>query len=372
MKIMVIHLDDAVNLCPPVLNVIENLLAHDHKVFLLGYDVDKLNKEILKNSNFSFFDLGKHITPDNSLEKYKIRFESRKKVREVIHQRIYEYDYFWTTSQVTVREVGEDLLKVKHIMQLMELAEYVPMFGGHKAFLFDIAKYAQHAYKVVVPEINRAYILKTWWNLEILPTILPNKPYKVDVDKLSVDAQRIIERVKQEKRKIIYYQGGFSPDRKFDIFADAIRKLGDSYCLYFMGYDNEYRKEICEKYPYIEYLGFLNPPEHLVIAKYAHIGILTYVPQKAGFYSILNAQYCAPNKTYEYAYYGLPMIGTDVMGLQEIFHQYKIGCCIKDNSSDSVVEAVQYVENNYDIMKNNCKLYFDSTDLNKIVKEILE
>ena len=57
-------------------------------------------------------------------------------------------------------------------MQLMELVEYVPKFPlipKKNLFKFNITKYAHHAWKIVVPEINRAYIQKVWWDLEKTP-----------------------------------------------------------------------------------------------------------------------------------------------------------------------------------------------------------
>ncbi|OLU38479.1 hypothetical protein BO224_08355 [Erysipelotrichaceae bacterium NYU-BL-E8] len=234
-------------------------------------------------------------------------------------------------------------------------------------------KYAQSAYKVVVPEVNRAYITKTWWELSTLPSILPNKPYRIkNSGELSKDASRILEKVKNEKRKIILYQGGFTADRKFDLFAEAIRQLNNEYCLYLMGPDNQYRESICEKYPEIEYLGSLIPPEHLEVAAFSHIGILTYIPVNDGFHSSLNAQYCAPNKTFEYALKQLPMIGTDVMGLQEIFKEFNIGVCLKNESSEAVIEAIACIENNYDNMKKQCIEYYESVDLGKLLNKIIE
>lgn len=373
MKILFIHLDNNINHCPPAINAVENLLDQGHQVFLVSYNVDELDPEILLNKAFRYYDVGKRQDPKNNIQKYIIRLQSRKQIRKFISEKIKQYDLVWTTSEITIREVGPILFQAKkHVMQLMELAKNVPVFGGHEQFHVELEPYAQKAYRVVVPEINRAYIVKTWWHLDKLPTVLPNKPYKTEIKNISDQAKSMIDVVKSEKRKIILYQGGFTADRKFDQFAEAVKILGDDYCLYFMGEDNDYRKEVCAKYPFIKYIGALNPPEHLLIAKYAYIGILTYVPVKDGFHSELNALYCAPNKTYEYALCSLPMIGTDVPGLQEIFNQYHVGVCVKEETAQGVIDAVKFVDEHYDEMKKNCKTYFDSVDLVKTVKEIID
>jgi len=375
MKIMVIHLNN-INLCPPAISLIENLIEHGHDVLLVSYNISEMKSSIVKKKKLKAYDLGDYLILRSSLKKYVLRYSSRSKVRKFIKRHIVAYDCVWTTSEITVRDVGNILLTsgVKHILQLMELTDYVPQIGNIKCFRFDIEKYAQKAYKVVVPEINRAHIVKVRWHLAKLPEILPNKPYTVTIkeDCIGEKAKAIIKYLKKQKSKVILYQGGFTKDRKFDQFAEAIDKMNGEFILCLMGKDNDYRKEICSRYPFIHYLGFLQPPEHLVVARYAYIGILTYYPVKEAFYSELNAVYCAPNKTFEYAMCGLPMIGTNVPGLGEIFEKYNIGRCIENDDCESVIKAIRYVESNYQSMKVNCKAYFDSVDLDAIVKNIIE
>ena len=374
MRILLIHLDDNINLCPPAINVIENLLDQGHQVFLISYNVDELDSEIISKKSFKYYDVGKRQNPKNNIKKYIVRFQSRKQIRKFVSEHIRQYDLVWTTSEITIREVGPVLFQAKkHVMQLMELAKNVPLFGGHEQFHVELEPYAQKAYRVVVPEINRAYIVKTWWHLDKLPTVLPNKPYKTEINNIS-DQAKEYDRCGQERKsgRSSFIRAALLQIGKFDQFAEAVQMLGDDYCLYFMGKDNDYRKEVCAKYPFIKYIGALKPPEHLLIAKYAYIGILTYVPVKDGFHSELNALYCAPNKTYEYALCSLPMIGTDVPGLQEIFNQYHVGVCVKEETAQGVIDAVKYVDEHYDEMKKNCKTYFDSVDLVKTVKEIID
>lgn len=376
MKILVIHLDNVI-LCPPTINLVENLVDHKHEVSLITYNArDLCSKVLQERNNFHIIDLGQRINPTNNLTKYFIRLKKRIWIREYLEKHINEFDRIWTTTEITVREIGNVILKsnTKHIMQLMELTDYVPLFGGYKLFKFDIERYAQRAYRVVVPEYMRAHIVKTKWNLKKLPIILPNKPYSICIDEqiISEKTAEIINILKAQKRKIILYQGGFTKDRNFDSFAKAAKVLEEEYVLCLMGKDNDYRKEICDKYPHILYLGFVLPPEHLIIARYANIGILTYHPVQDGFYSELNAVFCAPNKTFEYALCELPMIGTDVPGLKLIFDQYSIGCCIKNDDAESVIDAIRYVENNYTNMKSKCIDYWESVDLIKIVNDILQ
>ena len=147
MEIMVIHLNN-LNLCPPAINLVENLVNHGHNVMLISYNISEMKSAYKKKSNFHSFDLGNYTIPVNNLKKYQLRFEARNRARKYIREHIKEYDRVWTTSEITVRDVGDILIKsgVKHILQLMELTDYVPRIGNLKLFPFDIEKYAQKAY----------------------------------------------------------------------------------------------------------------------------------------------------------------------------------------------------------------------------------
>ena len=68
------------------------------------------------------------------------------------------HDILWTTTDRTARDLGPVLFKYKHVMQLMELIYDIPYFPRQKIIQSNIKKYAKKAYKVVVPEYNRAQI----------------------------------------------------------------------------------------------------------------------------------------------------------------------------------------------------------------------
>ena len=85
------------------------------------------------------------------------------------------HDLIWTTTDNTVSLIGRGLLNYEnHIMQLMELVEDTPLLYYkvvyqlklNKLFKTHLDKYARHAKYVVVPEFNRAHIIKAMWGLE--------------------------------------------------------------------------------------------------------------------------------------------------------------------------------------------------------------
>ena len=371
MKVLVVH-DSDVNRFPPVLNLIECLSKNNYETIIYAKDASNIVRRMnLPNVQFVPMDSADKCSKLKKVIKYLKRKPTIKKtVRELMK----ECDVIWTTTDGTVREIGKQLLHYKHVMQLMELIEHMPMLPVLAWPYMNIEKYARHAYKVVVPEYNRAHIQKTWWKLKEVPVVLPNKPYQLPVldtipDELD-NIKPIISQMNNEKRRILLYQGVFYADRNLDKIADAVDKLSDRYVLYIMGRKTEYREELLSRHRNIVAVPYIDPPYHMFITKNAHIGLTPYVAKKFLRYSILNALYCAPNKIFEYAGNGLPMLGSNVPGLEIPFERYNIGKCYEDNE-DSIIECLEYIDKNYDEMSRNCYTYFNSIDMDKIVNSVL-
>lgn len=93
----------------------------------------------------------------------------------------------------------------------------------------------------------------------------PNKPYKINFENKDDDTSRIsdiIETMRSDQRLKILYQGVFDKDRKLDEFAKTIENESDKFCLYIMGKQNKYSKELCKKYPHIRYIPYITSPNH--------------------------------------------------------------------------------------------------------------
>jgi len=373
-RIVVVHLMDLVSY-PPVLSLVENLLNNNKKVYLISYGTKKAPSKITDNQNLKMYEVP---TPKGKgvVSKLFRDYFRRLYTKNVVKKLMRKADILWTTTDISVRSLGNLVLKYKHVMQLMELEESYPYIVGLKYPRFPLKKYAQKAWKTVVPEINRAYIQKTWWELEKTPIVLPNKPYSID---LSIRDDHIIKaenKLKNESRKIVMYLGNLSSDRSLSMFAKALYELGEGYCLYIVGKIDDSEKNEFEslkkKYNNIEYLGYFTAPTHLNVLKHAYIGLLPYYPNsKHPFISPLNIQYCAPNKIFEYCAFGVPMIGTDVMGLKGPFERYNIGECCDFGDTNSIVKSIKTIEKNYSEISNNCRLYNKVFDLDEIVRDII-
>ncbi len=381
-KIVVVHFYDVLAY-PPVINLVDCLLANNQYVTLICFNGDSLPGRILNHKRFRLVNL-KNLKNENIFDSFKIKKYLVTTGRKLVAKEMEHSDILWTTTDYTVRWLGKMVFKYKHIMQLMELIRYypiIPKIMKYCKFKYPIQKVAQNAKKVVVPEINRAYIQKTWWNLNSVPSVLPNKPYYFPLEEQVHDdnIQEKIELIKKDKRKKILYSGGMWGDRDFSQLIESMSIIGSEYSLYFMGILPESYKDkfysMIEGKNNIIYLGLFPAPLHLLLYKYADIGVLPY---KAGkfdditYLSELNALYCAPNKLFEYAGAGLPMIGTDVLGLRMAFEKYNIGVCCSKLSGEELKNGIIYIEHNYLEMKENCRKFYDSVDLDKIVMDVID
>ena len=361
---------------PPIISLVKNLLRNGNKVKLIAYNASALSDEIPTNENYTFYSLRHTEKGDagkNVIKHIKNRMVLSKELRTAVEKAMQNSDILWTTSNNTVRVLGKNILKYKNVMQLMELMQYGYFYK--KIVKYNIEDLARKSWKVVVPEENRAYIQKAWWNLDKVPYVLPNKPYSIDNFETTDDMDEAIKKIQNEKRRIVMYLGGIWPDRDLSKFSEAIKRCGENYCLYIIGKPSDSEQErLLNKMidnGNVEYLGYFKPPKHLEFLKYAYIGLLPYKPSSAGVFSELNALYCAPNKIYEYAAFGVPMIGSDVLGLKIPFEKYGIGKICDTEEPESIATAIKSIEIDHDSMSENCSRFYDDTDLDKIVQSII-
>lgn len=365
---------NSVTAYPPIISLIENILHKGYKINFVGNGISKLSRDILDNPNFNGMEIGCEINGTiNILRRIPMRFYVNHKARKYVRESMKHSELLWTNSYEAVKTLGKMVTNYKHVMQFMELVDNGYIYK--KIIRFPLVDYAKKAWKIVVCEKNRAYIHKAMWGLNSLPYVLPNKPYNISTYEITSEMVKPLEIIKNEKRKVILYLGGIFSDRNLRPFAESIQKL-EQYVFYIVGYavDEKSKKQLSELiniYGAI-YLGSFTAPKHLEFVKYAHIGLLSYSTVEGDIIGSINSLYCAPNKLYEYASFGKPMIGNDILGLKEPFEEYNIGLCCDENSSESVTKCLRKIEENYEIMSKNCEKFFKGTDLDSIVDEILE
>lgn len=376
---VVIFIYENVMYYPPVLNLMECLLNNSYKVKLVGEGTKDLPAIISDSPLFESVEIGTKKSRD-IISRLRKRGIKTKEFRNEL-AKVKDGDIVWTVNPLAVRTLGKDLFKYsdRHVMELLELTDTFPLYYNARHLTYPVDEFGRKAWKMVVPEINRAYIQKTGWQMERMPYVLPNKPYYTVSGEITDKMKPVIEQMKKEQKKIIIYLGVLDPDRDLESFAKAIETVKDEYAFYLFGpfrfNDQEEFKRFCDRYECVNYMGFFNPPYHLRFLEFADIALLPYRPGEVkgrvkGF-EAFNALYCAPNKIYEYAGQNIPMIGTDVPGLRTPFEKYNIGVCCRDLRPETIVEMIRYVDENHEEMKKNLKLFYDSTDIDKIVDQII-
>lgn len=371
MKLVMVLLTHISNL-PPARNLLISLLKIDIKVELITMYSAALPEQIREAENITIYDVQSEIA-NNKVQALKNRLKRRNKVRSLIKDIMSDKDVLWTVTDYDAMEVGDVLNNYRHVMQLMELIQDIPVFDELPFYKANLQKYAQTAEMVIVPEYNRAYIQQAYWQLKNTPKVLPNKPtvckQEYDIETISPEGAKVLSEI--GNRKIVLYQGVFGYERVLDQFIEAVEQLGDDYCMLLMGRDDEELQKLLEKYPQTFFIPFIAAPNHLAITSKAHIGVLSYVnTNNIRHYDPLNALYCAPNKLYEYACFGIPMIGNDIPGLSVPFEQNNIGRC-SELKANQIVKEILNIENNYTEMSKNCIRFYESIDMDQLVRELV-
>lgn len=372
MKLVIVLLTHIDNL-PPARNLLLCLSKNTINVELITMYSSALPDEIKISNNIRIHD----VQPEQASNKIlalKNRFQRRHKVRNLIKKLADAEDVIWTVTDYEAMEVGPILNKYRHVIQLMELIRDIPVFDELPFYKAHIEKYARTAEMVIVPEYNRAYIQQVYWQLKETPKVIPNKPIvqkrEYNLADISLKADEILSEI--GNRKIVLYQGVFGYERVLDQFIEAVEMLGNDYCMLLMGRENIELNRLLNKYPKTYFVPFIASPNHLAITSKAHIGVLSYVnTNNIRHYDPLNALYCAPNKLYEYACFGVPMIGNDIPGLNYPFREYNIGIC-SQLKAENIATAIKTIEDNYKEMSQNCIGFYKSIDTNQVIEKIVQ
>lgn len=232
-----------------------------------------------------------------------------------------------------------------------------------------LALVVKKARSLVVCEYNRAYIMKCWWNLKEVPYIMPNKPYYHPQKRNLVCQQSEINNILHDIRrsKVIIFQGLIMWSfMHLQTIAQSLAEIKEDYILVLLGNTNEnFYKTIKNIYYRTINVNYIPAPDHLIITSYAYIGIATYDETS------LNNLYCAPNKIYEYAGFGIPMLCSDIPGLRYTVGYNNAGICTDLQNTSNVKAAIKRIEENYDLFSTNSKAFFDNTDNTTVLKNII-
>lgn len=362
MKQVIIFKNDIIKY-PPIVSIINILAERGNDILIIGYCSNKKTIDTWKQRNIVYFEA---ITESVSISPVKKLFlfkQFKKKVLQFVTSHCSEKDQVWIFGTQTIYILKDLTYRYKCILYFFE----IPCFNIPKAYrLFCRDKefkdvIGNEKNKIVCCEYNRAHIVKSYFGLNKLPFIIPNKQYiEAQTSNKNIIASNL------RNKKVILYQGIFNyPERKLDDYCEAIKLLPEEYVLILMGEDNRYKEFLRSKYESdrIIFLPFYPTPSHLEITEISYIGILSYKTSATTVDNILNLLYCAPNKIFEYSSYGIPMISNDVPALKQIFEGYHCGIALDTISAKNITNAIMQIERSYSMYKEGAKRFYDSVDI---------
>ena len=358
---------------PPAITLLKEL-SKEHEIVYLGVDEPSDYHKKLFNDNVRI----KRVVP-LQYEKGKTFFEKVKKKMGWIMK---DYLYARATNAILeeYNEKDGDLVWILHEYTLMHLnskIERIPFNLTMYELHTDIFKKesmlkqrARLAKKIIVPEYSRSAIVQACVGLPTLPYVVPNKPYEFSEEEIYLEdnpMKAFAEDAHKQGKKVILYSGIFLRERKLDTIIEAALKSPEKYTVAFIGRMSDYLEELLAKYDNAHYLGFVLPPKHLSMVKYVDIGVLTYVADSGS----INPVFCAPNKIWEYAKYGVPMICNDIPGLKYTVEYNGFGYCCDIENVDDIAEKLDLICDNFEELSKNAVEYYYGADIGAMITKIL-
>ena len=179
------------------------------------------------------------------------------------------------------------------------------------------------------------------------PLVIKNAPLFRKLEKKGLFRQKLNIRNDQT---IFIYQGVLSLGRGINVLIEAFNKRDeDNAVMIFMGYGEleDQVKEASKNAKNIFFVPAVKPDQVLDYTASADIGIC-YIEK-----TCLSYFYCMPNKLFEYAMAGLPILVSNMKDMSECVEKNKFGLVLSDPSPLSINEKIN------DILSMNYKNFSD-------------
>jgi len=337
----------------------------------LGYDLEVITSKSQNQTKVSFAEKGINIIdiipeivqPRSSIPKKAYVWKTFSKRVWYHIDRSEKNTLLWIASADTALALGKRLLRRRYVLQIRELYDNNSFYRKH------LRAYAKKAGCVVVPEICRAAIFRSWYGLNQTPVVLPNRPADHPRQKkLKVDNEHAKAALKLlgPEDKIVLYQGHVGSDRDFRPVVETVSELGEDWRFVAMGpAHGDYLDRLRESCPKVIYLPRVIPPFYLQITSHAFIGVVTYS------WGTLNNVFCAPNKVWEYSGFGIPMICSDMPALQFLVQTNNAGICVDMADRGKIESAFRMIDDNYAVYSSAASQLYDSVNIGAVIQHII-
>lgn len=202
---------------------------------------------------------------------------------------------------------------------------------------------------IFVVSENIADWYKNEYNIE-QPIVVKNAPRLIDAKKTNHFRENL--GIKDDSI-IVLYQGGLSKGRGVNFLLEVFKKRdSDKVVIVFMGYGQfeEDIKTVSKEKNNIFFHPAVAPEIVLDYTSSADFGI--HMIQNL----CLNNYYCMPNKLFEYAMSGLPVIVSNMKEMREMVERYDMGIVVKNENIDDINSAIDKIlESDIEKMKKNAR-----------------
>jgi glycosyltransferase involved in cell wall biosynthesis len=252
---------------------------------------------------------------------------------------IYYAHELWTLESCYI--VSKKILKKKLIYDSHELELHRNNLWSAKANRDRIGyekKYIEHVDHVLAVSEGCAKIIENHYNLKHKVTIVRNTPLLSDLKKSNNSLRKKINIKKNEK--LLVYTGLSSYSRGLDFLINSMKYLQTYHLATVGSWDIDYKKKIqilINKNKLSDRIHMLPPvPRNELInfissADYSVIPIID---------TCLSYKYCLPNKLFEAAFAGLPIISSDLPDMKKVIIKNNLGCVFKVNDLNSFLNCV--------------------------------
>jgi len=186
--------------------------------------------------------------------------------------------------------------------------------------------------------------------------------------------QEEIRRPTDYDKNTLVFLGAFEKTKGIELVLDsweAIREANSNARLVFIGktplgvVDVSYEERL-KNLVGVTLLGVLPHKEVLKILGSYGVGL---APYSNDLYSI--SKYCDPSRVKDYIACGLPVLITDVPPIHRLVAKKRCGVVVNSYNTDSLLDGLKNIWDNYDAMRNNSVNYGKSLDWNKIFEDAL-
>ena len=321
------------------INMINQLISQKYQIRVLGVgnqaehlsykgvDIDLIDQKILKNP----------ITKYSKYFKYVKHYIKTHRPNIVIASDLY--------SMIPVAKIKK-IINIKVIYDSREL--YTKMAGLiNRPILQKIWSWYEKIYILdtdyilVTADIDKEYLKKLYNHPKI--ELIQNLPGQSFIDYQQVSLKEIL--CLNEEQKIFLYQGKFHKGRGIQFSIKCLSQIPQA-VLVLIGdgpMKSQYLKT-AKQYNMEERIFFIDavPYEELAsFSKDAFIGLSIIQPISKSYAHAL------PNKLFEYAVSGLPVICSNLTAMESMINQYKSGLTIKHDSEDQFIQAYEKISENY-------------------------